>query len=120
MFTPSKEKLFQLENGYYLLFYHRQKVYTMFILYLRFLVPLALLYYGIKKNPFYKSYPVMLPFMVILFAIVFYRTIKYSRRTNHMVHQILLDPTGTELTFVYKNQFLRKMRQDSVEKTLMI
>lgn len=37
-----------------------------------------------------------------------------------MVHQILLDPTGTELTFVYKNQFLRKMRQDSVEKTLMI
>lgn len=37
-----------------------------------------------------------------------------------MVHQILLDPTGTELTFVYKNQFLRKMRQDSVERTLMI
>ena len=41
----------------------------MFILYLRFLIPLALLYYGIKKNPFYKSYPIMLPFMVILFAI---------------------------------------------------
>ena len=82
VFTPTKEKLFQLENGYYLLFYHRQKVYTMFILYLRFLVPLALLYYGIKKNPFYKSYPIMLPFMVILFAIVFYRMIKYSRRTN--------------------------------------
>lgn len=41
----------------------------MLILYLRFLIPLALLYYGIKKNPFYKSYPIMLPFMVILFAI---------------------------------------------------
>lgn len=46
--------------------------------------------------------------------------VKYSKRTNHMVHQILLDPTGTELTFVFKNQFLRKMRQDSVERTLMI
>lgn len=44
-------------------------MYTLFILYLRFLIPLALLYWGIKKNPFYKSYPVMLPFMVILFAI---------------------------------------------------
>lgn len=41
----------------------------MFILYLRFIIPLVLLYYGIKKNPFYKSYPVMLPFMVILFFI---------------------------------------------------
>lgn len=29
--------------------------------------------------------------------------VKYSKRTNHMVHQILLDPTGTELTFVFKN-----------------
>jgi hypothetical protein len=28
VFTPSKEKLFQLENGFYLLFYHRQKVST--------------------------------------------------------------------------------------------
>jgi hypothetical protein len=36
-----------------------------------------------------------------------------------MVHQILLDPTGTELTFIYKNQFTRKMRQDAVERTLM-
>jgi len=42
--------------------------------------------------------------------LAFYRMVKYSRRTNHMVHQILLDPTGTELTFIYKNQFSRKMR----------
>jgi hypothetical protein len=55
-----------------------------------------------------------------LLVIAFYRMIKYSRRTNHMVHQILLDPTGTELTFVFKNQFARKMRQDAVERTLMI
>jgi len=41
----------------------------MFLLYLRFTVPLVLLYYGIKKNPFYKSYPIMLPFMIILFII---------------------------------------------------
>jgi hypothetical protein len=41
----------------------------MFCLYLRFIVPLALLWWGIKKNPFYKSYPIMLPFMVVLFVI---------------------------------------------------
>ena len=95
-------------------------MYTILILYLRFLIPIALLYWGIKKYPFYKSYPIMLPFMIICFAIVFLRMVKYSKRTNHMVHQILLDPTGTELTFVFKNQFLRNMRQDNVERTLMI
>jgi hypothetical protein len=41
----------------------------MFCLYLRFIVPLALLWWGIKKNPFYKSYPIMLPFMMALFVI---------------------------------------------------
>ena len=45
--------------------------------------------------------------------------VKYSRRTNHMIHQILIDPTGTELTFVYKNLLFRKMRNDPVDKTLM-
>jgi hypothetical protein len=39
------------------------------ILYLRFVIPLILLYFGIKKNPFYKSYPIMLPFMIICFFI---------------------------------------------------
>jgi len=78
------------------------------------LIPLALLWWGIKKNPFYKSYPIMLPFMVILFAFTFIRMVKYSKRTNYMVHQVLLDPTGTELTIVFKNEFQRKMRQDSV------
>ena len=58
--------------------------------------------------------------MIFAFAGVFIRTVKYSRRTNVMVHQILMDPTGTELTFVYKNKFARKMRTDEVEKTLMI
>ena len=86
-----------------MLYYHRQKWYTMFLLYLRYLVPLAILAYLIKKNPFYTTYPVMLPFMIAFFFIAFYRMVKYSRKTNHMVHQILLDPTGTELTFVYKN-----------------
>lgn len=62
----------------------------------------------------------MLPFMVILFAIFFIRMVKYSKRTNHMVHQVLLDPTGTELTIVFKNEWLRKMRQDSVERTMVI
>jgi hypothetical protein len=47
----------------------------------------------------------MLPIMMVLFCITFYKFIKYSRRTNHMVHQILVDPTGSEATFVYKNYF---------------
>jgi hypothetical protein len=46
--------------------------------------------------------------------------VKYSRRTNHMVHQILMDPTGTELTFVFKNQLARRFRQDVTERTIMI
>lgn len=37
-----------------------------------------------------------------------------------MVHQILLDPTGTEVTFVYKNQVFRKMRADKLDITLLI
>jgi len=37
-----------------------------------------------------------------------------------MVHQILLDQTGSELTFVYKNQFLRRLRSDQPEMTLMV
>jgi hypothetical protein len=37
-----------------------------------------------------------------------------------MIHQILIDPTGTELTFIYKNKFFRRMRNDETERTLMI
>ncbi len=68
------------------MFYHRQRFYTIFVLFLRYLIPLVALYYLIKKNPFYASYPVMLPFMGIAFFIIFYRMVKYSRKTNHMVH----------------------------------
>jgi len=92
----------------------------MFFLYLRFLAPLGILAYLIKKNPFYTSYPVMLPFMIIAWFIVFYRMVKYSRLTNHMVHMILMDPTGTELTFIYQNQWLRRLRADRIDQTLMI
>lgn len=62
----------------------------------------------------------MLPILITAFAIVFYRLIKYSRRTNHMIHQILLDQTGTELTFVYKNQTARRFRSDQTEATFLI
>lgn len=45
----------------------------------------------------------MLPIMIFLWAFTLYRAVIYSRRTNRMVQQILLDQTGSELTFVYKN-----------------
>ena len=31
-----------------------------------------------------------------------------------------MDPTGTELTFIYKNQFFRRFRNDKPEQTIMI
>lgn len=82
----TREKLFKMRSGYYLLYYHRQKPYTMFLLYLRFLIPLAGLFYLIRKNPFYKTYPIMLPIMIIALIATMMRTVKYSRSTNHMVH----------------------------------
>lgn len=33
---------------------------------------------------------------------------------------MLLDATGSEVTFIYKNQFLRKLRSDQLETTLMV
>lgn len=73
------------------------------LLYARFLVPMAFFVYLIRKNPFYTTYPIMFPLSWVGLAIVLYYTVRYSRKTNHMVHQILLDATGSELTFVYKN-----------------
>ena len=32
----------------------------------------------------------------------------------------MLDPTGTEVTFVYKNQMTRKLRADRLDVTLLI
>jgi hypothetical protein len=69
-FAPSKEPIFQLENGYYLVYYNRQRKYTMFLLYLRYLIPLFGLVYLIKKNPFYKTYPILLPAMVTALMVI--------------------------------------------------
>ena len=46
--------------------------------------------------------------------------IKYSKVTNMLVHQVHMDPTGTELTFIYKNAFFRRFRNDKPEQTIMI
>lgn len=109
IYTPHREKLFKLQNGFFILYYHRQNWYTIPMLYMRFLVPLLVLAVLIKKNPFYRSYPIMLPIMIIAWFTILYRAVVYSRRTNRMVHQILLDQTGSELTFVYKNQTTRRL-----------
>jgi len=92
----------------------------MFQLYLKFLIPLAVLFYLIKKNPYYQSYPAMLPGMFFVSIALMISMIKYSKVTNNLVHQVLLDPTGTELTFVYKNQMFRWMRNDRPEQNIMI
>ena len=87
---------------------------------MRFLVPMAVLAVLIKKNPFYRTYPIMLPIMIAMWFIILYRAVRYSRRTNRMVHQILLDQTGSELTFVYKNQTTRRIFGHQTEETHMI
>lgn len=87
---------------------------------MRFIVPLAVLAVLIKKNPFYRTYPIMLPIMISLWFIILYRAVVYSRRTNRMVHQILLDQTGSELTFVYKNQTTRRIFGHQTEETHMV
>ena len=56
------------------------------LLYLRYAVPLLGLGYLIKKNPFYRTYPIMLPIMFVGFCGTFIAMCFYSRRTNHMVH----------------------------------
>ena len=112
VYTPQNEKIFQLESGYYLLFYHRPEWWRMTALYLKFLVPIAVMIYLIRKNPFYQSYPAMLPGMVIAFILTIIGLIRYSKVSNMLIHQVHMDPTGTELTFIYKNQVFRRFRND--------
>lgn len=76
--------------------------------------------YLIKKNPFYKTYPAALPIMICIFIVFMFKTTKYASYTNRMVHQILLDPTGTELTFVYKNRAIRRWRNEGLEEKVPI
>lgn len=92
----------------------------MFQLYLKYLIPMGILFYLIRKNPFYQSYPAMLPGMFIAFIILGISMIKYSKVTNMLVHQVHMDPTGTELTFIYKNQMFRRFRNDKPEQSILI
>lgn len=85
-----------------------------------YIVGLAVLAYGIRKNPFYRSYPIMLPIMAFAFLFVFIAMVRKARKMNNLVSDILLDPSGQELTFVFRNQLLRKMRNDRTEVTLPI
>ena len=72
-------------------------------MFLKFIIPVIGLIYLIRKNPFYRSYPAMLPAMIISAILLAGGGVVYSKQTNKLVRQILLDPTGTELTFVYAN-----------------
>ena len=36
-YSPTVEPIIQLENGYYLVYYHRQRIFTMFLLYAKIL-----------------------------------------------------------------------------------
>lgn len=53
IYTPRFEKIFQLENGYYLLYYHRPEWWRMTYLYMKYIIPICVLIYLIRKNPFY-------------------------------------------------------------------
>jgi hypothetical protein len=62
----------------------------------------------------------MLPAMTISFFLLVFSMIKYSKVTNMLVHQVHMDPTGTELTFIYKNQMFRRFRNDKPEQSILI
>jgi hypothetical protein len=62
----------------------------------------------------------MLPIMVIAFVAMFIALFRKMRKLNTLVSDILLDPSGQELTFVFRNQFLRKLRNDKTEVTIPI
>ena len=62
----------------------------------------------------------MLPIMIVMWCFTLWRAVIYSRRTNRMVQQILLDQTGSELTFVYKNQTTRRIFGHQTEETHMV
>lgn len=64
------------------------------IFYAYYIIGLSLLAYGIRKNPFYRSYPIMLPVMVIAFFGVFIAMLRKMRKLNTLVSDILLDPSG--------------------------
>ena len=120
VYTPKHEKIFQLENGYYLLFYHRPEWWRISSLYLKFLIPMGICIYLIKKNPFYKTYPAMLPAMFIGLILTFISLVKYSKVSNMLVHQVHMDPTGTELSFIYKNAVFRRFRNDRPQTDMLI
>lgn len=86
VYTAKHEKIFQLETGYYLLYYHQPEWWRIPSLFLKFAIPIAVLIYLIRKNPFYQTYPAMLPGMFISLIALFLSAIKYSRVTNHLVH----------------------------------
>lgn len=48
-----------------------------------------------------------------------YKGVKYSGLTNRMVHQVLLDPSGSEITVIYKNWVARRFRGDDLENTFL-
>jgi hypothetical protein len=120
VYTARHERVFKMDNGFYLLYYHNPEFWRMWKLYLWFLVPIVILVKLIRENPFYQSYPIMLPLMVVGLCCTMVAMVRYSKVTNKMVHQVLMDPTGTELTFIYKNQTFRRLRNDKPEQTLMI
>jgi hypothetical protein len=53
VYTAKYEKVFQLETGYYLLYYHKPEWWRIPSLFLKFAIPIAVLIYYIRKNPFY-------------------------------------------------------------------
>ena len=78
----------------------------------------ALVYY-IKTNPFYISYPVMLPIMsfTLVGYLIYY--FNYIKKLQNVVSEIWLDKSGYECRIVYNNMRYRKMRGKQVEEIVL-
>ena len=58
--------------------------------------------------------------MMFAFFGVFIAMVFRARKLNNLVSQVLINPNGQDITFVFANQRLRKLRSDKAEVTLPI
>lgn len=107
------------EQGDTLLYYNTISTAKIVFLSLRYVIPMGGLHYLIKFNPFYMTYPVMLPIMVLSYVYYIFALLNFLRSLQKIVDEIWLDKTGSEIRVVYRNRSYRKFRGVTGEEIIM-
>lgn len=85
LYSAHREKLFRLQNGYYIIYYNKPKWWYVPRMFLSRAIAAMICLYMIKVNPFYRTYPIMLPLSFIALVAVFMSTLYFSKKTNTMI-----------------------------------